>query len=160
MTEYKIEKAKDKLIINFYYDYNRLTLPSFISLIILSMLIYAMQFLVFNLTNIVCYLIIILIMSYITFNSYFEWKKNKLKELEILEEKLYVNRELFLLKYQVKNIFIEYCNNHYESGWTIYLENYLGNKKHIIKEQLSEKDANDIANVISEFLNISVHKNN
>lgn len=160
MTEYKIENTKDKLIINFYYDYNRLVLPSFISLIILGMLIYAMQFLAFNITNIVCYLIIILIMSYITFNSYFEWKKNKLNELKVLEENLYINQELFLPKYQVKNIFIEYCTNHYESGWTIYLENFLGNKKHIIKKQLTEKDAIDIANIISEFLNITVHKNN
>lgn len=160
MTEYKVEKAKDKLIINFYYDYNRLTLPSFISLIIFSMLIYALQFLVFNLTNIVCYIILILIMTYITFNSYFEWKKNKLNELEILEENLYINGKLFLPKYQVKNIFIEYCTNHYESGWTIYLENYLGNKKHIIKKQLTEKDAIEIANIISEFLSITVDKNN
>ena len=160
MTEYKIEKTKDKLIINFYYDYNRLVLPSFISLILLSILIYATQFLVFNITNIIYFLVIILIMSYITFNSYFEWKKNKLNELELLEENLYINRELFLPKYQVKNIFIEYCTNSYESGWTIYLENFSGKKKHIIKKQLTEKDANEIANIISEFLNITVQKNN
>ncbi|WP_159780542.1 hypothetical protein [Flavobacterium sp. 9AF] len=160
MTEYKIEKTKDKLIINFYYNYNQLVLPSFISLIILIMLIYAMQFLVFNSTNIVYLVILFLIISYISFNSYFEWKKNKLNEFELLEENLYINRELFLPKYQVKNIFIEYCTNSYESGWTIYLENFLGNKKHIIKKQLTEKDANEIANIISEFLKIKVQKNN
>ena len=78
----------------------------------------------------------------------------------MLEENLYINRELFLSKYQVKNIFIEYCTNSYESGWTIYLENFSGKKKHIIKKQLTEKDANEIANIISKFLNITVQKNN
>lgn len=160
MTEYSTEKTKNKLIISFYYDYHRLVLPSFISLVIFGMLIYAIQFLELNITNVVYSLIIILIILYVNFNSYFEWRKNRQSELEILDEKLYINRKLFLQKNHVKNIFIEYCSSRYETGWRIYLENYLGNKRHTIKEQLSEKDAKDIANIISEFLNVTVHKNN
>lgn len=79
--------------------------------------------------------------------------------MEVLKENLYINGKLFLPKYQLKNIFIDYCTNHFESGWTIYLENHLGNKKHIIKKQLTEKDTTDVANRISEFLNIAVCKN-
>lgn len=155
---YSIDKSKDKIIISFTYDYNRLVLPLLVSFIIIGILLYAIQFLEFTAINVISYVVILAILFYITFNSYFEWKRNRLQKFQILDDILYVNDDLFLPLYQIKNIFIEYCNSHYEPGWTLYLENFLGTKKHIIKEQLSEKEAIEIAKIVSEFLNVEVCK--
>lgn len=160
MKEYKIENAENKLIINFYFDTSRLVLPAFVSAILSGMLIYALKFVELTVTNIVSYIVLITIMFYITFNSYFEWKRNRLHLLEIIDEELFINSILFVPTYQIKHVYLEYCTNHYESGWTIYLGNYLGNRKNTIKKQLTERDANEIAKKISDFLNVSICKNN
>lgn len=87
-----------------------------------------------------------------TFNKYFEWKKNRFSKLFLDNEDVLINDVFYAKKQQIKSVNIIYNLNKFESGWTIYLKRHVESQNYIVKKRLKEEDAHIIANKIAIFL--------
>ncbi|MFC7772797.1 hypothetical protein [Flavobacterium sp. GCM10027622] len=93
----------------------------------------------------------------INFESYIEWRKNGKRLLEIKEKGLYSNHKKITDYHQLKKIGIDYNSASTNTGWFVYFEFYL-HQDFIIKKQLSEREAKELASELAHFFSIDVVK--
>lgn len=154
MKEYDIQqKGNNEIIISFMFDKTSTVASLLFSIVLIGIIFFKINYSV--LLDIWGYIIILIILlCYLTFNKYFEWNKNKYHKLVIIDDDdLIINDILRLKLRQIKSVNISYNVNQFESGWTIYLQKYLGSEDYIIKKRLKEKDAHSIAEKVAAFLN-------
>ncbi|MCU4190136.1 hypothetical protein M9Q43_13315 [Flavobacterium sp. HXWNR29] len=157
MKEYHIEKKLNKIIIKFTFDKTSTIFSGIFSIVLIFILFYNIKTnRIFDIWGYI--LILILILFYLTFNKYFEWQKNHTKKLEIIEDDLIINDTFYCKLNNIQTINISYNVNQFESGWTVYLNNF--SKEYIIKKRLKENDAIEIANELASFLKKNVLNEN
>lgn len=157
MEKYEIlQNGDNEMTISFYFNKKSLIVPS---IIFISTFVF-----IFSLLNpevladtFIAIIILILVSVYILFNNYLEWYRNKLHVLSIRNEDLYINNKFHCKLYKLQSINVVYLNEKYSLGWKVYLDVFpISSNDYIIKKQLLEKDAHEIAEKISIFLDRNV----
>lgn len=157
MREYQIENTENKMMLTFNFDKSSTLLSGVFSVIIIFTIFFKIKpNRIFDVWGYI--LILIIILLYLTFNKYLEWKKHKTQKLEIIDDTLIINDNLYSKLSNIHSVNISYSVNQFESGWTIYLKNF--SKEYIIKKRMKENDALEIANKLAAFLNKSVLRDN
>jgi hypothetical protein len=157
MEKYIIKKMENnEIIISFNFNKTSTILSIVFSLSILTLI--ALKIRSGVIQNIWGSLIIlILLLLYLTFNKYYEWTKNKYHKFNIQEENLFINDKFHCNLNKLQSVNIYNSINKFESGWIIYLKIFPDSSHdYIIKKRLGEKEAIEIADKISLFLNRKV----
>ncbi len=148
--KYKIKENKSDLELEFYFDKTKTILYVFVSIVIVLLIIFNLKTSIMN--NFGKISITIMILMYLSLVDLFEWFKHKKHIFKLEENKLYINDKYIIEKDRIYAVFIEYINSQIEGGWRIYLDNFMGNNRYMIKERLSKEDAIDIACQINKIL--------
>ncbi|MFD1605839.1 hypothetical protein ACFSJW_04485 [Flavobacterium artemisiae] len=158
MKNYNIQQNSDKeMIISFDLIKSSLIFPI---LFIVSMLIIALTQI--NLQTLqskwLSLTVCIIIVGCIVFKDHFEWYKNKYHVITIKDEDLYINNKFHCPLYKLKSVNICYINKH-NIGWMVYLDIFPDSSHdYTIKKRLQEKEAQELAETVSLFLDRKVKK--
>ncbi|MEN2488435.1 hypothetical protein AAYQ05_11610 [Flavobacterium sp. B11] len=157
MEKYEIlQNGDNEMTISFYFNKKSLIVPWIIFFSILLLIISKLK------PDLIAETFISIIiampaLTYVLFNDYFEWYKNKFHVFSIRDEDLYINNKLHCKLYKLQSVNVVYLNEKYSLGWKVYLDVFpISSNDYIIKKQLKEKDAYEIAEKISIFLNRNV----
>ncbi|WP_343589884.1 hypothetical protein [Flavobacterium sp.] len=157
MKKYEIRQNGDnEMTISFYFNKKSLIVPWIIFFSILLLIVSKLN------PDLIAetFISIIIAMSaltYVLFNDYFEWYKNKFHVFSIRDEDLYINNKFHCKLYKLQSVNVVYLNGKYSLGWKVYLDVFpISSNDYIIKKHLLEKDAHEIAEKISIFLNRNV----
>jgi hypothetical protein len=98
----------------------------------------------------------LIIIGCILFKDYFEWHKNKSHVITIKDENLYLNNKFRCQLYKLKSVNVCYINS-FNTGWMVYLDIFPDSSHdYIIKKRLQEKEARELAETISLFLDRNI----
>lgn len=152
MKEYIIKQDnKNEIALTFSFDKMSMVVSTLFSLILLGLIFFKIKFEVIK--NIWGYLIILISMLfYLSFNKYFEWKKNRSTTIVLENDDIIINDQFYSKNEQIKSVNIVYSLNKFELGWTVYLKKHKEIENYIIKKRLRKEDAEEIASKISTFL--------
>ncbi|MEN0008363.1 hypothetical protein [Flavobacterium nitrogenifigens] len=157
MEKYEIlQNGDNEMTISFYFNKKSLIVPS---IIFISTFVFIFSLLKPEVLadTFIAIIILMLVSLFILFNNYFEWYRNKLHVLSIRNEDLYINNKFHCKLYKLQSINVVYLNEKYSLGWKVYLDVFpISSNDYIIKKQLLEKDAHEIAEKISIFLDRNV----
>ncbi|MHC0444616.1 hypothetical protein ACWA1F_04360 [Flavobacterium sp. 3-218] len=157
MEKHEIAQNGDsEMTISFYFNKKSLIVPSiiFISTFLLIFILLKPETLANTFTAII---MLMLVSVFILFNDYFEWYKNKLHILSIRNEDLYINNNFHCKLFKLQSVNVAYINAKYSLGWMVYLDVFpISSNDYVIKKHLKEKEAHEIAERISIFLNRNI----
>ena len=103
--------------------------------------------------NIWTLIIVTMLLVYFSFIDFYEWKKHKSHVIYVTENNVHINDKYFIQKDRIESIFIVYINSQIESGWRIYIDNFIEDNRYVFKERLSKTEAMEIATFINSILN-------
>ncbi|MCV2486913.1 hypothetical protein OD917_18425 [Flavobacterium sp. SH_e] len=157
MEKYEIlQNGDNEMTISFYFNKKSLIIPWIIFFSILLLIVSRLNPELLAET-IISIIIAMSAITYVLFNDYFEWYRNKFHVLSIRDEDLYINNKFHCKLYKLQSVNVIYLRGKYSLGWMVYLDVFpISSNDYIIKKQLLEKDAHEIAEKISIFLNRNV----
>lgn len=152
-----IIKNEYKFIYKFSFDLTSAIVRALIILVFFIGLLFNLKWYNIAYTFFIGYFIVFGLFMLINFESYIEWRKNGKRLLEIKEKGLYSNHKKITDYHQLKKIGIDYNSASTNTGWFVYFEFYL-HQDFIIKKQLSEREAKELASELAHFFSIDVVK--
>lgn len=156
MKEYTITENHEKeIVFSFIFDKTSTFASGLFSLMLFGVIFFKIDYETF--VSVWGYIIILIcLLFYLTFNKYFEWKKNKLTKLMLDNDNVIINDKFYSKIELIKSVNIAYSVNKFELGWTVYIKKHREIDNYIIKKRLKEEDAQEIAEKLSTFLNKNV----
>jgi hypothetical protein len=157
MKKYDIQQnGNNEIIIAFYFNKKTLIIPLIIFISTLALILFKIRPDVIA-DIFIALLLLISVLIYVLFEDYFEWNKNKYHKINIKDEDLYINNIFRSKLYKLKSVNIVNIHGQYNRGWRVYLDIFpISSQDYIIKNKLKEKDAHEIAEKISLFLNRNI----
>ncbi|MFD2939101.1 hypothetical protein [Flavobacterium notoginsengisoli] len=157
MEKYEIlQNGDNEMTISFYFNKKALIVPLIIFFSILLLIFSQLKPELLVETSI-SIIIATSALAYMLFNDYFEWYRTKFHILSIRNEDLYINNKFHCKLYKLQSVNVTYLRGKYSLGWKVYLDVFpISSNDYIIKKQLLEKDAHEIAEKISIFLDRNV----
>lgn len=150
-------KNDNKLFYKFSFDLTWSIVKAVFTVIFFIGILFFVKWHNIDYTFFIGYFFIIGIFMYVSFESYIEWRQNGRRLIENKDNFLFINNKKIIDYHQIKKVVIDYNGASTNQGWLVYIEFFL-HEDFTLKMSLTEKEANEFAQVIASFFNVNVLK--